>query len=126
VAAALEAAVAGAGEGGTFNLSEDEPVTARALLEGMAAALGARCRVVGVPSALVVAAARGLERLGATIPGARDLALSRVAALLTENNPYRSDRARAVLGWRTVTPHAEGLRRTAAWLLGRGGQGGRT
>jgi len=100
-----------------FNTTNDSELTQREFFDAFAAALGARPIPVRVPVALArlaidtFAAARTWwsPRL---YPGA---ARSTISFLIGEN-PYRSDRARAELGWRpAVAPH-EAIARTAGWL----------
>ena len=119
VSAGVESALSGKGAGQAFNLSEDHALTQQELLTGLARGLGRTPRFVHLPAGLI----RGVARLGDAVrlpvPGAEGLALSRVARIALRDNPYRSARARDILGWRPPHRHAEALRRTGEWLSGR-------
>ncbi|MCK5651191.1 MAG: NAD(P)-dependent oxidoreductase [Gemmatimonadetes bacterium] len=116
VAAAIEQALTDHRSEGLFNLTTDHLLTPLALLMGIAEAVGANPRFVHLPASLVRAGARVGDRLGVRIPNARDLPLARVVRLSLENNPYRSDRIREVMGWSPSFTHEEGMARTGAWL----------
>lgn len=119
VAAGVEAALSGKGSGNAFNLAEDFALTQRQILQGLAKGLGRTPRLVSLPSDLIRGAARLADTLGLSVPGSEGLAPSRVARLALQDNPYRSERARDILGWRPPYRHEEGLRRTGEWLTGR-------
>ncbi len=116
VAAAIEQALTDHRSEGVFNLTTDFPLTQLDLLEGIAEAVGAVPRFVHLPASLVRAGARVGDRVGVRIPNARDLSLARVVRLSLEDNPYRSDRIREVMGWSPPYTHKEGMARTGAWL----------
>ena len=119
VAAGVESALDGRGAGEAFNLGEDYPLTQKEILAGLADGLGRTPRFVHLPTSLIRGAAQLGDALGVTVSGAEGLAPSRVARLALRDNPYRSERARDVLGWRPPHRHEEGLRRTGEWLSGR-------
>ncbi len=119
VAAGVEAALTGRGAGEAFNLAEDFPLTQRELLEGLANGLGRAPRLIRLAAGLIRGTARLAEAVGLSVPGAQGLAPSRVVRLALRDNPYRSERARDILGWQPPHRHAEGLRRTGEWLTGR-------
>lgn len=116
IAVALELPEA-AGE--IFNLGADHPVTQREMLSGLARGMDESVRFVSLPAGLVRWGARMGDSLGFHPPGARDLSLSRVAELALTDNPFRTERARRVLGWRPPVHPDEALRRTGGWLRGR-------
>jgi nucleoside-diphosphate-sugar epimerase len=118
VARGIMSVLSGRGVGQTFNLSEDEPLTQRALLEGFARGLGRRPRLVSIPAVLIRAGVDITSRLDGSVPGLKGLSLERVARLGLGDNPYPADHARKVLTWTDHVPHEEALRRTAQWWLG--------
>lgn len=117
VARAMMTLLCGRGMGDTFNLSEDEPLTQRALLEGFLRGLGKKPRLVPIPSLLIQAGADITSWVGASLPGLKGLSLQRVARLGLGDNPYPADHAREILGWTEHVSHEEALRRTAQWWL---------
>jgi len=117
VAAGIEAVLTGRGVGGTYNLSEDEPLTQRDLLGGFARGLGREPNFVSVPEAAVRAGADLASWVGGSFPGVTGLSLERVAQLGLDDNPYPSDLARDELGWTDHVPHEEALARTARWWM---------
>lgn len=119
VAAGVASALDGRGSGRAFNLGMDFPLTQRELIEGLARGLGRSPTVVSLPAALVRAAARLANAVGARVPGVGGLSGARVARLGLGENPYSSQRARYWLGWRPRVPHEVGLHRTGRWLLHR-------
>lgn len=114
-AEAAERALLGRAPAGTYNVTEDVPVTLRDVLEALARAEGRRPLFVGIPGALARAGARAGDALGFRIPGAGDLSLFRSARLATQDNPYPASRARDVLGWTPPFSRDEALARTGAW-----------
>ena len=119
VAAGVESALDGRGAGEAFNLSQDHPLTQEELLVGLASGLGRSPRFAHLPSSLIRGVAQFGDALRISVSGAEGLAPSRVARLALRDSPYRSERARDILGWRPPHPHEEGLRRTGEWLSGR-------
>lgn len=103
-------------DGRVFNVAEDEPVTQRELLRGVARGMGVRPRFVSLPPRLVRWGARAGDSLGLRTPGAGELPLRRVASLALDDNPYPTERIRSDLAWRP--PHRPGpaLERTGRWL----------
>lgn len=113
IAAAL---VSEAVAGGVFNLAGDHPVTQRQMMQWLGEGLGERTRFVPLPAGLVRWGARLGDSLGLRTPSAPDLGLTRVAQLALDENPFRSERARSVLGWRPSVHPKDALHRTGAWL----------
>ena len=101
--------------GGVYYPAHREITTTRTLVEGIAAALGARVRIVGIP--------RGVIRPMLWITGRAARAAGRATLLSADKaNEILADAwtcSPAALetgtGWRASTNLAEGLRRTAAW-----------
>ncbi len=116
VAQAVEMALVGRGGGGVFNVTEDVPLTLRDLYLALGRALRIRPLFVCIPAPLARLGAGVGEKIGITIPGARELPLTRVVRLATENNPYPPDLARKELGWDPPFSLGEALDRTGIWV----------
>ena len=116
VAAGIEQALLDPRSEGIFNITTDFPLTKLELLRGMGEAVGVSPRFIHLPAPLLRGGAGLADWMGAKLPGARDLPLARVVRLTLEDNPYRSDRIREVLGWSPPYTHQEGLARTGAWV----------
>jgi len=100
-----------------YNTTNDSDLTQRQFLDAFAAALGARTVPIPVPIALARLVLDGMAAARAwwsprDYPGVSRATIS----FLTGENPYRSDRARAELGWRPAVPPLDAIARTAAWL----------
>jgi 2-alkyl-3-oxoalkanoate reductase len=111
IVAALERPVA---VGRAYNLAQDDPVTARDVVETVRGLRGRRARVVRVPAAPVSLLAAAVDRVAGWTP-VPVVDLRRAVRSLTMPNPYDSDRARLELGWTDLVPHREGMRRTLEW-----------
>jgi nucleoside-diphosphate-sugar epimerase len=118
VARAIVTVLGGRGAGGTFNLSEDEPLTQRGLLEGLSRGMGRKPRIISIPAPLIRAGADLTSWIGGSVPGLKGLSLERVARLGLGDNPYPVGLARKILEWTRHVSHDEALRRTAQWLNG--------
>lgn len=117
VAVAIRLAVEAGRGGSTYDIGLDFPLTQRELMEGLAAGLELSPRFVTVPAPLVRGAAAVLGRLGVGTPGAKHLPINRLTHLALGENPFRSARIRAGLGWDPPYPHGEALARTGRSLL---------
>ena len=115
-AEAVERALGEAGSGEVFNVTEDVPVTLRAIFEGLGRELGIQPYYVTVPAWLVRRGAELGDRRGWEIPWAAGLSLSRAARLALEDNPYPTRKARETLGWSPPFSLEEALGRTGKWL----------
>lgn len=100
----------------TFDLGMDHPLRQEDLFRLLAEGRGDRPRFVRLPGGLVRGAASVLDRFGVSTPGAEHLPLDRVARLALGENPYRSRRIRAELGWSPPHRHEDALPRSGAWL----------
>lgn len=100
----------------TFDIGFDHPLTQQTLFELLARGLDMERRYVRVPAGLVRGAARLLDRVGLSVPGAEHLSTDRLARLALGENPYPSRRIRAELGWSPPFGHEEALVRTGEWL----------
>lgn len=102
--------------GASYDVAMDHPLTQRALVEGIAAGLGRRVRLIPLPAGLVRGGADALQALGMKAPGAEHLPLGRVVRLALGNNPFPSRAIRQELGWRPSHLHEDALRRAGRWL----------
>lgn len=113
VVAALNADVPG---GRAYNVTNDGAITQREFMDAFASALGVRLRRIRVPRAPAAAALRAyatLRRLAR--PGHYAGVAAGAIGFLSGDNPYRSDRAVAELGWRPPTDPRVAITRTAHW-----------
>ena len=86
------------------------------LLEGMVGGLGANPRCWLVPVESISGPRTGRQCPRDEVPRAQGYSWAGMARLGLGDNPYLSERARAVLGWSPADPHEEALRRTGRWL----------
>lgn len=117
VAVAIRLAVEAARGGTTYDVALDYPLTQRGLMEGLAAGLDITPRFVTLPAAVVRGGAAVLAKLGVATPGAKHLPIERLTHLALGENPFRSDRIRAELGWNPPHRHEDALMRTGRSLL---------
>jgi nucleoside-diphosphate-sugar epimerase len=115
LAGAMRLVLKAARGGTTYDLGCDHSLTQRDLLEGLARGLGTRVRFAAIPAGLVTGAARLMDRLGMSTPGAKHLPISRVVRLALGDNPYASERVRQELGWEPAHEHRDALERAARW-----------
>ena len=108
--------------GRAYNLANDVPVTARAMLDLLAEGLGRTPRTVSIPARPARALAPVVEGLSRRVPGLRTLDARRAVASMSRDNPYDSARARLELGWSGLVAHEEGVRRTMEWWRAGGGR----
>lgn len=110
----LLAAQSPAAIGETFVLAGSEIVPTRALIEGVAAALGKPLRSVRLPVAPLMLAAlaceTGCRPLGVSPPWHR-----RRLDFFVKRFKFSQEKARRVLGYRPSTPFVDGARETADW-----------
>ncbi len=99
-----------------YNVAEDHPLTLRQLLLALAAHLGIRFRPFSVPTSAFLGLAALGDALGLPLPTSDGVPLGRAARLVVRDNPYRSQRVRAELGWKPTVTAEEALSRTAAWI----------
>jgi nucleoside-diphosphate-sugar epimerase len=117
VAAAVLAALEHPEAEGPFNVANDGDITQQEFFTAVGAALGKRTRLIRVPVAaayVFVAAWQGLKY--ALLPKRYAGFGASAVRYLTSDNPYTSERARAELGWRPITQHAEAIERSIRWF----------
>ncbi len=117
VDALLNAAETPAAVGRTYTLRDEEPVTWRQYLEGLAAGIGAPPPSLSLPLWLVLPVG-ALAEAAWRVAGAKSRPLiTRHAALVVGTDQhYGIARAQAELGFRSTVSFEQGLARTVAWL----------
>ena len=106
----------GAG-GHAFNLANDYDVTVHRFVELAGQGLSRRVRVVRIPTGVAKAGFRVVRSTLKVLTAGR-ISVSRAAlAMITENNPFTSDRARRELGWSPVVHPDEGIPEAFRWWL---------
>jgi nucleoside-diphosphate-sugar epimerase len=116
VAVAIRLALeAGRGET-TYDIGLDHPLNQRELMQWLGAGLGLTPRFCTIPAPLVRGGGAVLAKLGVRTPGAAHLPINRLTQLALGENPIRSERIRAELGWDPPYGHQEALQRTAKSL----------
>lgn len=107
--------------GQAFNISAVEPYCLLEYADRIAEAAGVRPPSRSVPLALAKLAAALIEDTARLLRRKEPPSLTRFAlACMLEGNPYDVTRAREVLGWNPVVPHAEGIARMLEWARSQG------
>jgi nucleoside-diphosphate-sugar epimerase len=115
---AVRAAAHADAGGRAYNLANDHDVTVREFFELAAQGLGRRVRMVRIPAAL----ARGLfvaarSVLKAATAGRFSVLSNASLSMVTEDNPFTSDRARRELGWAPPVHPRDGIPEAFRWWL---------
>lgn len=104
----------GAG-GRSFNLANDYDVTVRRFIELAAEGLSRHVRIISVPVRVATTGFR-IARSTLKVLTAGRLSISRAAlGMITEDNPFSSDRARRELGWSPVVHPDDGIPEAFRW-----------
>ncbi len=106
---------------GTFNVTDEVPVTWAAFAGDLARGLGAPPVRLSLPYPVAIAIATAMEQGYRLVRGATGLRtaplLSRQAVqVLGRDQSFSAARARELLGWRPGVGYADGLERTLSWL----------
>ncbi len=101
--------------GRAYNLSADEPIRVREVVEVFAREMRRRPRIVSVPSSLLLVAAAAGDAFARLLPGQDGPGLRRAVGRLLGDDPYDTTRARRELGWSGRVAPADALARTARW-----------
>ena len=101
--------------GRAYNLSADEPIRVRKVVELFARAMRRHPRIVSVPSSLLLFAAAAGDALARLLPGHDEPGLRRAVGRLLGDDPYDTTRARRELGWSSRVAPADALAQTARW-----------
>jgi nucleoside-diphosphate-sugar epimerase len=110
-------------DGAEFICTYREPITLRALSSLVAEIAGRPLPALGVPLGVARTAAfvfETLEKIGFRFPGGEPPVTREKLQTVTVDRAYNVAHMRGLLGWEPPTPYEEGLRRTAAALLGAG------
>lgn len=103
---------------GAFNVTNDGGFTQRDLYDVVGAEAGRSIRTVRVPVAAAIGAGRVWQTAHKVLrPGRYTGVGSASGRFLARDNPYGSERARTLLGWRPRTDPLVALRRTVRWFL---------
>lgn len=108
VAATIAAAETDAAAGRTFNISGGVPMTARAVVERVCAALGRAPRFVTLPVPVAMLAARAAE-LAARVRGREPLVTRYAVMTLAWSQTFDLSAARDLLGWAPRIPPDEAI-----------------
>ena len=96
----VRAATSDLAGGRAYNLANDFDVTVRRFFELAGDGLGRRVRFVSLPTPVARGALRTVKAITRVLTGGRMSVVSNASlSLLTQDNPFASDRARAELGW---------------------------
>jgi nucleoside-diphosphate-sugar epimerase len=102
--------------GEAYNITNDEPLTQRQLLEGIAREIGAAPPRLHVPYAPLYAAGAAAERLAWITRSRRQPVVTRLGVkLFGTDNRHSIDKARRELGYRPSVALEEGVRLASAW-----------
>jgi dihydroflavonol-4-reductase len=114
-AALVAAATSERTAGGTYHAAHPTPITQRALLEAIGAAVGSRVRTLALPAALVKAAL-AMAAAAARLRGSASLLdPAKAAELLAPAWTCSSAALERDAGWRAAIDLREGLGETARW-----------
>jgi nucleoside-diphosphate-sugar epimerase len=104
--------------GRAYNITNDEPLTQRQLMDAIAAEIGVRPPRVHVPYRVLRIAGYVAERLTTLTGTSRRPPITRLGvAFLGTDNRYAIDKARRELGYHPRVPLRCGVRIAAAWYL---------
>jgi len=107
---------AGAG-GRAFNLANDYDVSVRRFVELAGRGLSRHLRIISVPEGVAKAGFRIARSTLKALTAGR-LSISRAAlGMITEDNPFTSDRARRELGWSPVVHPDDGIPEAFRWSM---------
>jgi nucleoside-diphosphate-sugar epimerase len=115
---AVLAATSDVAAGRAYNLANDFDVTVREFFTLSAEGLGRRVRMIPIPLAVANGAFGTVKRAALILSGGRSSVLSTASlSMLTKNNPFTSERARAELGWSPDVHPAQGIPEAFRWWL---------
>lgn len=104
--------------GRTYNLANDFDVTVREFVELAAEGLGKRVRLIPIPLALARGAFKAVRFVVNTATGGRLSVMSNASlSIVTEDNPFTSERARRELGWSPAVRPEHGIPEAFRWTL---------
>jgi nucleoside-diphosphate-sugar epimerase len=104
--------------GGIYNITSDQPITQRQLLEAIAHDVGAPAPRLRVPYRALYAASYLAEKIASAAPGAHRPPITRFGvAFHGTDSRFAIDKARRELGYRPQVTLRDGVRRTASWFV---------
>jgi nucleoside-diphosphate-sugar epimerase len=108
--------------GEAFLVTDDERITARDFIGGMADAAGFARPKMSIPYGLAYVSAAIFEKLHGLSGSKKPPLMSRYAIALTGRNlTYSCEKAKTMLGYKPAVNVEEGMRRLAAWVEDIGG-----
>ena len=118
VAAGMMAAASSSNTvGKAYNLADGTGVTWRGYVDALAGALGVRRAWMNLPAGVAWGLARAMEAAGGMGLG-RPMLTRHAVRILSRDQEYPAARAREEFGYRAEVGFEEGVRRSAAWVLG--------
>lgn len=115
---AVRAAMSAVAGGRAYNLANDFDVTVRRFFELGAEGLGRRVRLVSVPLPLARAGFAAFRAVARALTGGRMSVVSNASlSMLTDDNPFTSDRARRELGWSPAVRPEDSIPEAFRWWL---------
>jgi len=115
---AVRAVMSDVAGGRAYNLANDYDVTVRRFLELASEGLGHRVRLVSIPFPVAQVTFKVVKSAARTLTGGRFNVISSASLrLLTEDNPFTSERARRELGWSPVVRHEQGIPEAFRWWM---------
>jgi nucleoside-diphosphate-sugar epimerase len=115
---AVRAVMTEAAAGRAYNVANDFPVTVRRFFELGAHGLGKRVRFVHVPLGVANGVFQTLRLVvNAVTRGKASLVTSASLGLLTQDNPFTSERARREIGWAPAVDPERGVPEAFDWWL---------
>ena len=118
VAAAVQAAVERPDATGGFNVTNDGNMTQREFLLAVGHAMGPRLRLFKIPVSAANALATSYHHIRRlTRPKCYAGVALGAARFMAADNPFRSDRARDLLGWQPSTSPTENVERSVKWHI---------
>jgi nucleoside-diphosphate-sugar epimerase len=104
--------------GRAYNLANDYDVTVREFFELAAKGLGRSVRLVPIPLVVARAGFAAFRGIAKTLSGGRLSVVSNVSlSIVTEDNPFTSERARREIGWSPRVHPNEGIPEAFRWWL---------
>jgi nucleoside-diphosphate-sugar epimerase len=115
---AVRAAMCDTAGGRAYNLANDFDVTVRQFFEWGGAGLGRRVRFVPIPLGVARGLFNGFRKVANAVTAGRWNVISNASlSMITEDNPFTSDRARREIGWSPTVRHADGVPEAFRWWL---------
>jgi dTDP-4-dehydrorhamnose 3,5-epimerase len=115
VALALDSPTAA---GQAYNVTNDDAITARQLVESVGRAAGRRIRTISIPARPAVMMAKTFDRVRRVLgPSRYPGSATSAVRFWRGGNPYTSDKARRDLGWNPTIKHGSGIENATRVIL---------